>query len=178
MSDDSDRVAKCFYIKGMAVHYHLPLYRAAVRGDWTEARGFFDHGTYETTAIISGNHETALHVSVSVGKANDFVTELVNLMPIDALAIQNSSGETALHFAAKVGNIEAVRMLVDKRPSLLYYANNDRNLPVHSAVINCHKDVTEYLLLNSQPNVQNSPFEGILGVRLLTSLISSEFFGE
>ncbi|KAI3447210.1 hypothetical protein Pfo_003875 [Paulownia fortunei] len=155
---------------------YLPLYRAALKGDWKTGKKFFDKDKEETKAIISSSSETALHVAVGTGKANDFVKKLVELMPDDALDLKNGDGDTALHNAAMVGNTEAAITLVNRNRDLLYIMNNSNRLPVQLAAIYGHKDTLVYLISMSKQSVEHSPFEGKLGVRLLTSAIASEFF--
>ncbi|KAG8367217.1 hypothetical protein BUALT_Bualt16G0049600 [Buddleja alternifolia] len=155
---------------------NLRLYRAAQRGDWKTAEKFFDKNREETKAIVNANLETVLHVAVGTGKANDFVKKLLELLPNETLAQKNDVGETALHSAAMVGNTEAAVMLVNRNPDLLYITNYGFRLPVQLAAIYGHKDTLVYLISMSKQNLEHSPFEGQLGVRLLTSVIASEMF--
>ncbi|KAG8367152.1 hypothetical protein BUALT_Bualt16G0042900 [Buddleja alternifolia] len=156
--------------------WYLPLYRAAQRSDWKSANKFFDENIEEAKAIVNANLETVLHVAVVTGKANDFVKKLLELLPDDTLTLKNGDGETALHSAAMVGNTEAAVMLVNRNSNLLYITNNRYRLPVQLAAIYGHKDTLVYLISMSKQNMEHSPFEGQLGVRLLTSVIASEMF--
>ncbi|XP_059635949.1 uncharacterized protein LOC132278153 [Cornus florida] len=71
------------------------------------------------TACFSTNKETLLHRAVGRGKSIIFVEKLIELMPREALALQNGQGETALSVTARSGNTKAAMILVDKNPSLL-----------------------------------------------------------
>ncbi|CBI39891.3 unnamed protein product, partial [Vitis vinifera] len=60
-----------------------------------------------------------LHIAVELGEARmGFVEKLVEFMPSEALALRDSDGATALFNAARAGNIKAVKLLVNKNPSL------------------------------------------------------------
>ncbi|KAL0374585.1 UNVERIFIED_CONTAM: hypothetical protein Sradi_3374200 [Sesamum radiatum] len=65
---------------------YLPLYKAALNGDWESARNFFDQDPDAVTAKITKVSETALHIAVGTGKAKNFVKELLELIPIEAIA--------------------------------------------------------------------------------------------
>ncbi|KAH6827720.1 hypothetical protein C2S53_015688 [Perilla frutescens var. hirtella] len=154
---------------------YLRLYQAAQRGEWELAESFFTDIKELSTTIISSKSETALHVAVSTGKANDFVKKLVASTPCEALVSKDSNGDTALHVAAEVGNTEAAMALVDKNPDLLYALNDHDRLPVQRAAINCQKKTVKYLISKYDPNKENNPFQGQLGIRLLVGTIVSEF---
>lgn len=159
------------------IHY-LPLYRAALRGDWKEGKKILDEDNKAITAIVNKYSETALQVAVETGKSNYFVRNLLEYpMPDEAIISKNSSGDTALHFAAMAGNKEAAVLLVNKNPDLLYITNKKNRLPIHLAARNSQKDTLIYLISVSKKDVRNSPFVGKLGALLLTIAISSQFIG-
>ncbi|KAH6761660.1 hypothetical protein C2S52_019093 [Perilla frutescens var. hirtella] len=152
----------------------LPVCQAAQRGDWDTVQNFFEDVNELSTTIITTYSETALHLAVLTGKANDLVKKLVELTPAGALALKNCSGKTALHNAAIVGNTEAAKMLVDKNPGLLDISCNFNRLAVIEATVMCHKETLEYLISEHE---KHSPpcFQGQLGIRLLNAIITSEF---
>ncbi|KAL8456489.1 hypothetical protein ACS0TY_033796 [Phlomoides rotata] len=156
---------------------YLPLYNAALSGDWETAHTlFFEKNRDEAEAIICLDRETALHVAVQSGRANGFVRKLVGLMSPQALALRNSRGQTALHEAAKVGNTEAAMTMLQKYPPLLYMLCGRGRLAVTTAALYSQKDTLNYLLSVSKPDVENSPFQGKLGIALLVEVIGCEFF--
>ncbi|KAL8513027.1 hypothetical protein ACS0TY_019274 [Phlomoides rotata] len=89
---------------------YSPLYDALLSGNWETADELF-RNEEECEAIISIENETALHVAVLSGRANVFVGKLVGMMRPQALALKGSSGDTALHNCAMVGNTEAARII-------------------------------------------------------------------
>lgn len=158
---------------------YLALYNAAVSGDWETANTlFFEKNREETEAIISFDNETALHVAAQTGKANDFVRKLVALMSPQALAHRNCRGHTALHDAARVGNTGAAMAMLEIYPDLMYVLSFKNQLPVITAAKYSQKGTLKYLISVCKPNVDNTPFEGQLGIDLLIQMINNEFLGE
>lgn len=81
------------------------------------------------TAIISVHGSTALHVAATYGQS-EFVEKIAHLMPVDALAIQNLYGMTALHLIAGSGTVKAAKVLVEKKPSLTQIVNERQETPL------------------------------------------------
>lgn len=159
--------------------------RAITRADWAKARTLLKEDERAILTIISEIEETALLVAVAVGKkSNDFVRELLDSMPDEALAIKNSYGNTALHRAAMIGNRETAGMLLARNPELLYMINKQDYLPVHIAATYCHKGMLVHLIriheqhADENRQTDNSPFFGQLGASLLLGVIVSQYIGE
>ncbi|KAK9275430.1 hypothetical protein L1049_022695 [Liquidambar formosana] len=93
--------------------YYLPLYRAAISGDWERVWKFIKRDPKALTAEISMLSMTALHVAASAG-CSKFVTKLVEQMPVEALAMQDMDGLTDLHYAAISGITKAAKPMVEK----------------------------------------------------------------
>ncbi|XP_075475508.1 uncharacterized protein LOC142506209 isoform X2 [Primulina tabacum] len=161
---------------------YLSLRRAITRADWAKARALLEEDREARRNIISEIDETALLVAVAVGKkSNYFVKELLNSMTPDALAIQNSYGNTALHRAAMIGNKEIVDVLLDKNAALLYIQNKQEYLPVHIAATYCHKGMLVHLIrihekrADEERHIDRNPFVGQLGASLLLGVIVSQY---
>ncbi|KAH7851292.1 hypothetical protein Vadar_009481 [Vaccinium darrowii] len=129
---------------------YIPLYQAALRGDWESAERFFMRDEGSLTARITKFSETALHISVAAGSGSPksilFVKNLLEKMPLEALEIGDQFNATALHNAAWVGNLEAAKALVEKHQRLLYRSDSRKLLPLHLAAMNAHKETLLYLL--------------------------------
>ncbi|XP_071908960.1 uncharacterized protein [Coffea arabica] len=158
------------------MNFYLPLYKAAIRGDWDAARKFFDINPEAVTAIIAKNHETALHIAVGRNEAYRFVDELVRLMPPNALSVTNKFNETALHLAARCGNTEAAKLLVNRDPDLPYVWSDTKLLPLHLAALFSHKETLIYLLTVTRNDAEPSPFVGQSGITLLNVVVTSGFY--
>ncbi|XP_028118595.1 uncharacterized protein LOC114316144 isoform X3 [Camellia sinensis] len=157
---------------------YQPLLKAALRGDWDSAKGFFDQDPDALTAHITDAKQTALHLAISSGRSIEFVEKLVDLMPPEALALRASQGRTALHIAALYGNTKAAVILVEKHPTSLYIRSYDQNqLPLHFAANGGHKDTLLYLLSVTEDDPVSKPFAYPSGALLLYQAVDSEFYG-
>ena len=107
-----------------------------------------------------------------------FVEKLVEFMPSEALALRDSDGATALFNAARAGNIKAVKLLVNKNPSLPNICQRDNFAPLHSAVRYGHKELTLYLLSVTRDNEHPYPFSNSPGSELLRRALMVGFHGE
>ncbi|XP_019196820.1 PREDICTED: ankyrin repeat-containing protein ITN1-like [Ipomoea nil] len=161
---------------GKDMNFYLPLYKAAIRGDWEGARRFFDRDRDAVTAKITKDSETVLHVAVARSKAIYFVSKLLEVMPSDALRTTNRFHETALHFAAKFGNVEAAKLLVSQDPGLPSIWNDSNCLPLHSAALFGHKEMVIYLLTVTGEHVRPNPFADKPGITLMMLLVHSGFY--
>nr|GMC55868.1 protein ACCELERATED CELL DEATH 6-like [Ipomoea batatas] len=161
---------------GKDMNFYLPLYKAAIRGDWEGARRFFDCDPDAVTAKITKDSETVLHVAVARSKAIYFISKLLEVMPSDALRMTNRFRETALHFAAKFGNVEAAKLLVSRDPDLPSIWNDSNCLALHSAALFGHKEMVIYLLTVTGDHVRPSPFADKPGITLMMLLVHSGFY--
>ncbi|PIN24768.1 hypothetical protein CDL12_02492 [Handroanthus impetiginosus] len=159
------------------LNWYLPLYKAALKGDWESARSFFDQDPDAVTAKITKASETALHIAVGTGKAKNFVEELLNLISTEALVnLRDQAGQTALHYAAIFGNVEAAKLLVSKDPVLTNTQSGSFLLPIHLAAGYANKDMVSYLLTVTRDDMDPNPFADKSGVHLLNLVIRAEFY--
>ncbi|KAL2454418.1 Ankyrin repeat family protein [Abeliophyllum distichum] len=94
----------------------------------------------------------------------------------DDLAIKDSSGSTALHTAAHVGNIEAATLLIQRNPNLAIVLNNDNELPLHVAAKYGQGEMVLHLLPITKEDAEPKPFEEESGAKLLCGLIDSGLY--
>ncbi|KAL3532711.1 hypothetical protein ACH5RR_006232 [Cinchona calisaya] len=158
------------------INFYLPLYKAAIRGDWDSAKRFIDLNPEAITAVITKNRETLLHISAGRNESIQFVDELVKLMPTNALSMTNRFNETALHLAARCGNTEIAKLLVNKNPGLPNIWSDTKLLPLHLAALFGHKEMVLYLLTVTSNNVDPSPFVGQPGITLMNIVVTSGFY--
>ncbi|KAK6152015.1 hypothetical protein DH2020_014650 [Rehmannia glutinosa] len=157
-------------------HNYLPLYRATLMGEWDEAKRVIDRHPNAIKARIAFTLETALHIAVGTGKAIDFVEKLVDLMHDDLLGVKDELGYTALHVASLTGNTAAARILVGRRPDLLYVPSNVGEFPVHLAALSAHRETLWYLISETKDDVFPSPYLGETGLKLLCTVIDADIF--
>ncbi|KAJ8444787.1 hypothetical protein Cgig2_032112 [Carnegiea gigantea] len=153
----------------------LPLYKAALEGQWNEARKFLDDDPEAFRAKITIASETALHIAVGTGENIDFVEKLIRSMSPEDLALIDQNGETALTVAAVVGNVKAAKLLVNKNPDLSNISGK-QGLPVLRAANYGQEEMVKYLLAVTRGDIEPSPFAGESGAELLIAIITEEFF--
>ncbi|KAL4560218.1 hypothetical protein LXL04_032367 [Taraxacum kok-saghyz] len=161
------------------INAYLPLYKAALRGDWEDAQDFINQEPEAVTGNINKYGFTALHIAIGTGNQGiTCVQKLVDKISTNSLPkmITYSEKYTPLHIAAVVGNTTAVKILVDKNHTLLYAKDVDGLLPIHRAIINSHSDTFLYLLDVTKGNEYPFTFTGNLGVTLLSSVIFAGYF--
>ncbi|KAK6933369.1 Ankyrin repeat, partial [Dillenia turbinata] len=129
------------------------LYNAVIEGDtqMLEQESQLD-------SQITPNKNTVLHLAAEFGKTQ-CVDVILKACP-SLLKQANLKGETALHVAAREGQIDVVKALVAGAKvlneeleigtgavrDLLGVANNKKNTALHEAVRNCHLEVVKCLL--------------------------------
>ncbi|PSS02020.1 Ankyrin repeat-containing protein [Actinidia chinensis var. chinensis] len=155
---------------------YIPLVKAALSGNWESAERFFDQDNGALTVPITKSSETALHIAVGTGKAQNFVKKLVESVPLEALELCDDKGYTALHTAAWVGNTAAAMVLVKKHTALLHIRCSIDDLPIHVAAKHCRKETLYYLLSVTKDDPASKPYHGESGIWLLLFILSSEFY--
>ncbi|KAL2553767.1 Ankyrin repeat family protein [Forsythia ovata] len=158
------------------LNFYLPLYKAAIQGDWKSASIFFDSNPDAITARITKILETVLHIAVGRSEAIHFVEKLVELMPVEALPLTSKFSETAVHYAAKYGNIKAAKLLVARDPGLPHIWSDTNLLPLHLAALFGHKEMVSFLLTVTKDNIEPNPFADKPGITLLISIVYSGFY--
>ncbi|MFS7927989.1 putative ankyrin repeat-containing domain-containing protein [Helianthus anomalus] len=130
----------------------VPLFEASMRCDWNTAKAIFYKNPCYAKYGITGNKETALHVVSSKKRSKhveNFVKKLVTIMDAKDLELENKYFSTALHMAAVAGNIETVKIMVEKNRKLLTImggnAANIRMMPLHAAALFGNHEVVRYL---------------------------------
>lgn len=130
----------------------LPLYEAALRGEWEKAETIFTSFPDLMKMSISKNYDTALHIASST-KHTDFVEKLVNLMvtrDINSFELQNKNWDTALTLSAAAGTIKTAQILLSRSPQLFKKRGNNNMLPVLVAAVHKHKDMVSYLYVKDE----------------------------
>ncbi|XP_050383555.1 ankyrin repeat-containing protein At5g02620-like [Argentina anserina] len=156
--------------------YYLPLYHAASRGNWEDARRFLEHDPNAVKAKISNLSMTALHVAACEGHS-EFVEKVVKLMPADELAAHDEMGFTALHYAAIGANLRSAKALLKENPKLAQSVDTIGKTPLHLAASfasEC-KELVWYLLLVTTDEEPGHPFTGPWAANLMNVLIASGF---
>nr|XP_043633440.1 uncharacterized protein LOC122604630 [Erigeron canadensis] len=131
----------------------VPLYEASVKCDWKVAKSIFEKRPELVRYSITENGETALHVAASAKgptRMEEFVKNLVGLMNPEDLTLENENFNTALYLAAAAGNLETVKIMIEKNRDLLTIPGAGRQmLPLYAAALFGNYEVVKYLFLMS-----------------------------
>ncbi|KAM3742126.1 hypothetical protein ACB098_07G047300 [Castanea mollissima] len=122
----------------------VPLYQAAIKGDWKVAKDVIDKYPGIVRVAITRKWETALHIAAAA-KRTDFVKELVNCMEKEDLALKNRDDNTAICFAAASGIVEIAMIMVEKNENLPMIQGNKGMRPIHMAALFGHRNMVSYL---------------------------------
>lgn len=88
---------------------------AAMEGNWHKAKCIYDKHPDDISAVFSEQKNRALDVTAAANRTN-FVKNLVNyLSGEDLLALKNDRGCTAFYYAAASGNLDLVKMMMEKK---------------------------------------------------------------
>ncbi|KAL8148836.1 uncharacterized protein LOC141700963 [Apium graveolens] len=105
----------------------IPIYKAAIEGDWETAKRIFEEEKKYLNLYITYYWETTLQITVGTKSYHNFVEQLVEqIMKVggpEMLQTNNWYGNHALHYAAKVGNTKVARLLVEKDPEMTQIPN-------------------------------------------------------
>ncbi|KAF3954128.1 hypothetical protein CMV_020489 [Castanea mollissima] len=122
----------------------VPLYEAAIKGDWKAAKDVIDKDHGVVRAGITRKRETALHIAAAA-KRTAFVKELVEHMEEEDLALKNKDENTAICFAAASGIVEIAEVMVKKNKNLTLIRGNQGKTPLYMAALFGHRDMVSYL---------------------------------
>ncbi|KAL6503150.1 hypothetical protein OROHE_023779 [Orobanche hederae] len=89
--------------------------------------------------------ETALYVAAECGHV-DLVEKLVKYYDIGYAAIKAKNGFDAFHIAAKLGELEILRVLMEGIPQLLATVDQSNATPLHTSAAQGHCEVVDFLL--------------------------------
>ncbi|XP_071736354.1 uncharacterized protein [Rutidosis leptorrhynchoides] len=160
---------------------NLPIYKAAMNDDWDCVEHIFDANPDKLDAKITIWWETPLHIAIGTNTSHRFVNNIVeNIVFTDArkLGAKNCWGNTALHYAAKLGNTIDAKLLVSKDPGIAQVTNTEGHTALKLAAWYGRHDTLWYLLgvTKDEPGENGmSPYSGVSGADLITLSITAGF---
>ncbi|MFS7937974.1 putative ankyrin repeat-containing domain-containing protein [Helianthus anomalus] len=116
----------------------VPLYEAAIKGDWKAAEPILDRQPDLIRFAITENYDTLLHIAASAESTKaveEFVTNLVQLMERGDLELQNQNYNTAFSLAAAAGNVKTAMIMVEKNREVPDILGNNRTMPLYMAAL-------------------------------------------
>lgn len=122
----------------------VPLHKAALKGDWKEGKKIIEQDQTLLISAITNGWATALHIAAGANHVH-FVEELVKLMDRDDLELQDYPGNTALCFAAAVGNVQIAEIMVKKNEELPSIRGGLGVTPLYLAALQANSEMAWYL---------------------------------
>ncbi|CAL9004127.1 unnamed protein product [Prunus brigantina] len=110
----------------------VPLYRAALKGDWKAANKIINEELSIVGASIALGSYTALHVAAGAGHVH-FVEKLVNTMSLDDVRLLDERGNTAFCVAAAAGHVKIAKIMMRKDSELPKQLGFERKTPLYHA---------------------------------------------
>ncbi|GJU91241.1 ankyrin repeat-containing domain, PGG domain protein [Tanacetum coccineum] len=134
----------------------VPLYEAAITCNWKAAEDILEKYNHLELVryCITENGETALHIAASAkvpGKVKEFVENLVKKMTKEDLELENINYNTALYLAAGAGNINTVKIMLEKNEKLLSIRGGGsmekppKLMPIYTAALFGNHNVVKYM---------------------------------
>ncbi|MFS8008198.1 putative ankyrin repeat-containing domain, PGG domain, ankyrin repeat-containing domain superfamily [Helianthus anomalus] len=160
---------------------NLPIYKAAMSDDWDTVEHIFDIRPDKLDAKITCWWETPLHVAIGTNSSHVFVNKIIERIAdtdVRKLRTTSWSGNTALHYAAKVGNTTDAKLLVAKDPDIAQIVNKDGHTALKLAAKYGRLETLWYLLevTKDEPGEDGtSPYTGVSGADLITLTLTAGF---
>ncbi|QCD77030.1 hypothetical protein DEO72_LG1g652 [Vigna unguiculata] len=161
------------------------LFNYAMKGQWRETLEAYNKNPGALEAKITKAEDTVLHLAVYLGqtkfvrKVLDGINEEVCL---NVLHMQNSKGNTTLHLAAEVGNVDMCHNMAKRDSKLISARNNEGETPLFLAAVHGEREAF-FCLHHLKENHDDDEEEDDSLVRknngntILHCTISSEHFG-
>ncbi|KAF5940520.1 hypothetical protein HYC85_021687 [Camellia sinensis] len=144
----------------------LPLYQAALKGDWKAANGVIEiFPTVIPSSITKGVGNCTSHCSSR---------EAHSLCGGVDLELQNSNGNTALCFAAAAGTVRIAEVLINKNEHLPMIRGSQGMTPLYMAALLGHSDMVWYLYQKAKS--EDLSDEDRIGI--LNTFVSTDFYGK
>ncbi|XP_028759785.1 uncharacterized protein LOC114718588 [Neltuma alba] len=151
----------------------------AMKGQWREAVEAYRKKPRALEARTTKLEDSVIHMAIYMGRTN-FVTSLLEKIEKDEciriLNMQNSKGNTPLHLAAELGNLEICRSIAGRDPDLISCRNMEGETPLFLAAHYGKKDA--FFCLHGYLNNKGdySLCRRTNGDTILHSTIYGEFF--
>ena len=119
-------------LKGYGEMVKLLLENAISKKNTIHLNSFDCNGCRPIYYAIKGNHI-------------DIVRQLIDLEIVEVNCIINDEGNTSLHFACQIGELEMVQLLLEKKANI-NAVNDYGDTPLHVAVYKDHKNIVKLLI--------------------------------
>ena len=139
-----------------------------IAGSWESVVKIYEEHPEAHTMKIGKLKNTTLHIAVE-SQREDTVKQLVQITkstwekPEDVLSIENERGNTPLHLAASLGNIEMCKCITGEYKLLLGKRNKESETPLFLAVRHGKKDTFVWLYKEFEDDTKAHECCGIEG---------------
>nr|XP_043630752.1 uncharacterized protein LOC122602084 [Erigeron canadensis] len=123
----------------------VPLYEAAITGDWEAAKVILDRRPELVRFAITPNGDTTLHIAVraeATKQGEFFMENLLKMMEIEDLEIGNEVGDPAYMIAAIKGKVHMFEVIVNKHKDLLSKFPKSTLVALDMSAANGNHDMT------------------------------------
>ncbi|XP_061374344.1 uncharacterized protein LOC133316591 [Gastrolobium bilobum] len=156
------------------------LFDYAMRGQWREVLEAYEKNPEALEAKITKAEDTVLQIAVYVGQTTFVSTLLDNIseeVSRHIIYMQNSKGNTPLHVAAELGNVDICNSIAKRDPNLISVRNLEGETPLFLAAIHGKREAFFCLHGHQQSHDDDSLSRKSNGDTILHCTISSEHFG-
>ncbi|CAO2823675.1 unnamed protein product [Amaranthus hypochondriacus] len=122
----------------------LPLYKAALEGNWPEAENILQQHPNWIQKPIGKGGERVLHIAAAA-KRTQFVKKLVKRMNSDDLGLRNHAQNTAFCLAATSGVVEIAQAMHEMYNELPNIRGSHNYTPLQMAILLGRRDMVLYL---------------------------------
>eukprot|EP00261_Vitis_vinifera_P032594 XP_019073837.1 PREDICTED: uncharacterized protein LOC100853188 isoform X2 [Vitis vinifera] len=139
-----------------------------IAGSWENVVKIYEEHPQAHTMKIGKLKNTTLHIAVE-SRLEETVNQLVQITkstwekPEDVLSIENERGNTPLHLAASLGNIEMCKCITGEYKQLLGQRNKESETPLFLAVRHGKKDAFLWLYKKFEDDTKAHECCGIKG---------------
>ncbi|KAM5552399.1 hypothetical protein ABKV19_026976 [Rosa sericea] len=122
----------------------VPLYNAALIGDWKTAKRIIEKDKSILGASITKGWQTVLHVAAGARHVC-FVKKLLKLLKEEDLVLQDQNGNTPFCFAVAAGAVRVAKIMIQKNPRLPEIRGGQGMTPLYFAALFGHGHMASYL---------------------------------
>ncbi|KAL6335113.1 hypothetical protein AAG906_026493 [Vitis piasezkii] len=156
----------------------VKLFTCAMQSDWEEVVRICEQHPSAHKAIIPASGETILYMAV-LDKEEKIVEKLVEQISpseLDALKIGNEEGDTPLHLAASIGNVQMCKCITDKDRKLVGFPNSKAETPLFLAALRGQKEAFLFLHGMCESSERHDYCRRDDGRNILHCVIDEEYF--
>jgi len=134
-----------FFLGNRFLKLCLPIHKHAIHGNWPAAKRIIDKEKKLINAAIAYGWYTLLHIAAGANHIH-FVKELLmEILDDNDIALQDMKGNTAFCFAAAVGNMEIVDLMLERNSQLPVIRGGNGYTPIQYAALQGRCKMTWHL---------------------------------